>query len=88
MCSAGSGRYPDFHGSAKEDAWPGDSGIGPLSARGVWYAALESPLPENIMDKFALGWLIGVPVAVISAALFLCTENVFPHAPYYLSLYF
>ena len=40
------------------------------------------------MSKLEFGWMVGVPAAVISAALFLCTEHVFTHSSSYISLYF
>ena len=40
------------------------------------------------MSKLGLGSMVGVPLVVIAATLFLCTEHVFPHAQYCWALYF
>lgn len=34
-----------------------------------------------------ISWMASLPVAVTSATIFLCTENVFPHPLYYWALY-
>lgn len=40
------------------------------------------------MGKSALSLMIGIPIAVATAALFLCTEQVFPKLQFFLTLYF
>ncbi|MFT5535240.1 MAG: hypothetical protein ACI8WM_001320 [Burkholderiaceae bacterium] len=43
--------------------------------------------PEIIMLLRDISWMASLPVAVTSATIFLCTENVFPHPLYYWALY-
>ncbi|GAA4021847.1 hypothetical protein [Actimicrobium antarcticum] len=40
-----------------------------------------------IMRLRDIGWLIGVPLIVTAAALFLCTENFLPTPHYYWALF-
>ena len=40
------------------------------------------------MGKSGVSFMIGVPLAVAAAALFICTEQVFPKSQIFLALYF